>query len=181
VDIAASNSVATLRNTLLSSSGKNASAWGAITDAGYNMCSDGTANFTSGSSFNFTDPKLLPLANNGGPTWTMALAADSPAIDWAPMASAPAVDQRGVLRPYGSGADLGAFEVGPSLSVRHAGTNANFSFIVQAGFGYHIQRSTDFIIWETEETIGPFGTNTVISRSYPATQSRRFYRLTLDF
>ena len=32
------------------------------------MVANGAANFSSGSSFNFTVPKPLPLANNGGPT-----------------------------------------------------------------------------------------------------------------
>jgi hypothetical protein len=45
------------------------------------------------------DPMLGPLANNGGPTWTHALRLGSPAIDAAPVFSAPAIDQRGVRRP----------------------------------------------------------------------------------
>lgn len=61
------------------------------------------------------NPMLLPLANNGGPTLTMALPVNSPAVDGA-LASAPTIDQRGVTRPLdGNGdgvvrADLGAYE-----------------------------------------------------------------------
>jgi CSLREA domain-containing protein len=63
------------------------------------------------------DPQLGPLQDNGGPTWTMAPAAGSPAIDAvpAPGNGAPATDQRGVPRPYGAGVDIGAVEVVPAL------------------------------------------------------------------
>jgi len=61
----------------------------------------------------FSDPKLGPLADNGGPTLTMALLPGSPAIDAGETALAPATDQRGFPRPVGLAADLGAFELGP--------------------------------------------------------------------
>lgn len=59
------------------------------------------------------NPKLGSLANNGGPTETMALLAGSPAIDLikAPCGTAP--DQRGVARPQGAGCDAGAYEFAP--------------------------------------------------------------------
>ena len=47
------------------------------------------------------DPKLLPLANNGGPTQTLALLGSSPALDAGSNALIPAgvtTDQRGVAR-----------------------------------------------------------------------------------
>jgi hypothetical protein len=50
------------------------------------------------------------LAGNGGPTQTHALLAGSPAIDAADDGSAPATDQRGVARPQGQHADIGAYE-----------------------------------------------------------------------
>lgn len=56
------------------------------------------------------DPKLGPLAANGGPTLTMALGPRSGAIDTAVGANCPSTDQRGVLRPQGAGCDIGAFE-----------------------------------------------------------------------
>jgi len=54
------------------------------------------------------DPMLAPLANNGGPTKTMALLSGSPAIDSA-LAAGPLKDQRGLLRV--GVLDLGAFEL----------------------------------------------------------------------
>lgn len=57
------------------------------------------------------DPMLAPLQDNGGPTYTHAVLPGSPALDAAnPIASQP-VDQRGLIRPQGSGPDIGAFEL----------------------------------------------------------------------
>jgi hypothetical protein len=57
------------------------------------------------------DPKLLALADNGGPTLTMALGAGSGAIDGAVNCPPPATDQRGVTRPRGARCDIGAYEL----------------------------------------------------------------------
>jgi hypothetical protein len=66
------------------------------------------------------DPRLAPLADNGGPTLTQALLADSPALATALNCPPPATDQRGVIRPQGGGCDIGAFEsslpVAPTLT-----------------------------------------------------------------
>jgi CSLREA domain-containing protein len=56
------------------------------------------------------DPRLGPLANNGGPTRTHALLLGSPAIDAAATPDCPATDQRGVLRPQGAACDIGSYE-----------------------------------------------------------------------
>lgn len=74
-----------------------------------------------------SDPLLGPLADNGGPTQTMALLAGSPAIDAGDdtICAAPPVDevdQRGVTRPQdgdGDGVlvcDIGAYELRPDIS-----------------------------------------------------------------
>ena len=55
-----------------------------------------------------TDPLLGPLANNGGPTQTMALLPGSPAIDAGVTVAGVTTDQRGVLRPQGFAPDIGA-------------------------------------------------------------------------
>jgi RimJ/RimL family protein N-acetyltransferase len=57
-----------------------------------------------------TDPKLGPLASNGGPTKTLALLPGSPAIDAGSDMECPSIDQRGVSRPQGPHCDIGAFE-----------------------------------------------------------------------
>lgn len=57
-----------------------------------------------------TDPLLLPLANNGGPTQTRLPNAGSPALDAASPGYCLGTDQRGVTRPQGSACDMGATE-----------------------------------------------------------------------
>lgn len=56
------------------------------------------------------DPRLGPLANNGGPTRTHALESGSPALDAASTPDCPTTDQRGVLRPQGAACDIGSYE-----------------------------------------------------------------------
>ncbi len=65
------------------------------------------------------DPQLLPLAGNGGATWTMALAPGSPAIDAGSNPRAFDTDQRGAgfARVFGPAADIGAYEVQPAGDV----------------------------------------------------------------
>ena len=60
------------------------------------------------------DPRLGPLQDNGGPTWTHALLPDSPAIDHG-SARGLTADQRGFARPIdvpgtAKAGDIGAFE-----------------------------------------------------------------------
>lgn len=62
------------------------------------------------------DARLLPLADNGGPTLTMALQTNSPAIDVGSSVPEPGVDAfdqrgRGFARRSGFGVDVGAFEL----------------------------------------------------------------------
>ena len=63
------------------------------------------------------DPRLGPLAPNGGPTATHALLNASPAIDYGDTSICPGVDQRGVSRPQGTtfikNCDIGAYERAP--------------------------------------------------------------------
>jgi hypothetical protein len=85
---------------------------GGVTSLGYNLSSDNGGGYltAAGDRIN-TDPKLGPLQNNGGPTFTHLPASDSPAID----GSDPALsmDQRGpgFARVVNGRADIGAVEV----------------------------------------------------------------------
>lgn len=56
------------------------------------------------------DPRLGPLADNGGPTLTMEPLPDSPAIDQGNNQICPPTDQRGVARPIRARCDIGAVE-----------------------------------------------------------------------
>ncbi|MBK7975775.1 MAG: hypothetical protein IPK07_21705 [Deltaproteobacteria bacterium] len=98
---------------------------GSVTSAGGNVESPGnTCGLTaSNDQPNVADPKLGPLAANGGPTLTHALLTGSPAIGHGLDTDCPATDQRGVARPapQGGHCDVGAYEYntgcGASLSV----------------------------------------------------------------
>ena len=57
-------------------------------------------------------PRLGHLSNNGGPTLTIPLLANSPALD-AGTDDGDVFDQRGFSRPVGAGMDLGAYERQP--------------------------------------------------------------------
>ena len=90
--------------------------------------SGGIAGFFTGHNLYDGDPKLGPLQDNGGPTFTHALLANSPALDAGDDAPAAALsmttDQRGVARAFdGPDADttatidIGAYEARASVSV----------------------------------------------------------------
>ncbi len=89
----------------------------ACVSLGGNLASDGGGGFLteSGDLIN-TDPKLGPLADNGGATSTMALLAGSPALDGAVGPPDLVTDQRGLPRSRdgdavaGARADIGAYE-----------------------------------------------------------------------
>ncbi|MGI8436491.1 MAG: choice-of-anchor Q domain-containing protein [Chthoniobacterales bacterium] len=96
----------------------------------FNLIGNGTGEtgITNGTNSNQVgtaaapiDPKLGPLADNGGPTQTQALLPGSPAIDQGGAVAGVTTDQRGFPRPVddpaipnapgGDGSDIGAFEV----------------------------------------------------------------------
>jgi FG-GAP-like repeat len=75
--------------------------------------SGGLINGTNGNLVGVSNPGLGSLANNGGPTQTVALLASSPAINAGTTTGAPVTDQRGF--PRNSRPDIGAFQAGASL------------------------------------------------------------------
>ena len=89
-----------------------------VVSGGNNIESPGsTCVFGAG---NTVDPKLAPLASNGGPTQTMRPLFDSPAIDRV-VGACPATDQRDIARPDGPACDTGAYET-PSPETTATGT-----------------------------------------------------------
>ncbi len=56
------------------------------------------------------DPKLGPLQDNGGPTWTLALLPGSAALNRIFDDSCPPADQRGLARLPHAACDIGAFQ-----------------------------------------------------------------------
>ncbi len=81
-----------------------------IESLGHNLAGDDSCFLTAPGDLPRRDPQLGALADNGGPTQTLALRAGSPAIDAASAQDCPKADQRGVARPQGSGCDVGAVE-----------------------------------------------------------------------
>jgi hypothetical protein len=123
--------VLTLKNTILAqnvASGVGQDCLGVIGSDGYNLISDTTDcifNSTTGDQLN-VDPKLGPLQDNGGPTLTQWLYANSPAIDGGNPAGCTdhlgnplTTDQRGFTRPLDGDkdgnniCDIGAYEANP--------------------------------------------------------------------
>lgn len=108
---------ARLHNTIVAlSSLANCTYSGDIISTGHNLESGDSCNFNALGDLVNTDPLLGPLQDNGGPTWTHALTAGSPAVDAGGNDRCPATDQRGVVRPVdGDGdndpvCDIGAYE-----------------------------------------------------------------------
>ena len=87
----------------------------ALGDNNLIVSSDSTVTFTNPQLS--ADPKLLPLADNGGPTRTHALPGDSPAIATGNNVAGLATDQRGpgFPRSIGGATDIGAFERGDGI------------------------------------------------------------------
>lgn len=112
-----STGLLTVTNSILANSGTS-NCSGSITDGGHNLDTGSTCGFGSSSLSNVVaglDP--AGLADNGGPTETIAVLLGSPAINGGDqtVCAAPPVDnrdQRGFVRPGGSSTNctIGAFE-----------------------------------------------------------------------
>jgi hypothetical protein len=87
----------------------------ALRTLGNNLIGDGTCIAPVAGDLQNTDPKLGPLADNGGATNSYRPLAGSPAIDAGNSTGCPAFDQRGYPRPIGAACDIGAVEAGAAL------------------------------------------------------------------
>jgi len=103
---------AKLRNTIIAkgqaTTGSNCD--GEVKSSRHDLEDEDTCGFTGSSDQENKNPKIRQLAENGGPTETIALKPGSPAIDRAGKASSPKRDQRGFKR--GRKPDIGAYEFG---------------------------------------------------------------------
>ncbi len=136
---------------------------------------NGGANLSSAA----TAGLIGPLADNGGPTLTMALLPGSPAIGAADDASAPRTDQRGFPRPSGS-ADIGAYEFGypPILSAAQPPEGGvDISVSGRAGQTCRLLASPDLVNWTAIAT-NSFSPSGIFLFHDPASagQAQRFYR-----
>ncbi len=111
---------AKLKGVILAGSLDANNCFGMVTDDSFNISDDDSCGFTAGDSRNNTNPMLDPvgLANNGGPTETIALQSGSPALgfdtDCTDQAMPPntiLTDQRLFKRPNSPmKCDSGAYE-----------------------------------------------------------------------
>jgi hypothetical protein len=106
-----------LRNSIVAANAAslNANCNGVVTLSGINLSDDASCGFT-GPSMITGDPRLGPLVDNGGPTWTHNLLNDSPAID-AALGCSVTDDQRYITRPQGAACDIGAVEFNDYVNV----------------------------------------------------------------
>jgi len=141
--IVADPMVTPMPSALLVSGGDTncASTGGTLTSNGFNLEDDAakSCGFTQSTDPPASDPKLGPLADNGGPTKTLALTAGSPAIDTGTAEgltvnrAGRVSDQRGVIRPVGVQADIGAFELAPPTAVTGAASDVTPTGATVAG------------------------------------------------
>ena len=117
----------TLKGTILANPvAANCAVSGTLSSSGYNLSDD---NSCSGFLNQTGDLNVTPaglsggLANNGGPTQTIALSNTSAAVNAIPASScsdidgnALSTDQRGTTRPQSSGCEIGAYELFQGLA-----------------------------------------------------------------
>jgi len=133
------------------------------------------------------DPRLGPLADNGGPTQTHALLPGSPALD-AGDDMLTGLDQRGRPRLSGAHVDIGAYEFGVPApvhltSVRKLDSGAfQFAFTNLADVTFNIFATTNVALKATQWlNLGPATsvTDGLFQFADPdgANTGRRFYQL----
>jgi hypothetical protein len=118
---------------------------GEFVSGGHNLFSDTPGVALDPTDLVNTDPLLGPLADNGGPTMTMALLPGSPAIDAGVPVPGVTTDQRGVPRPQGQAPDIGAFE------------SRGFTLAIVSGDNQLAQAGSTFPEFLSVRVASPFG------------------------
>jgi hypothetical protein len=153
-------------NSIIADNGTDLYNWDSsyITIYGNNIFNDIVPGgiFTVAGTFMVVDPMLGPLANNGGPTFTMLPQAGSSAINNGVTSFAAGInyDQRGpgFPRVVGTAVDIGAVEVqviiapAPSLLIGERRTNGVF------GFGFTNISGASFTVFATTNLALPLNT-----------------------
>lgn len=159
-----------------------------ISSAGHNLVLNTAGCTLTGNTAGnlcLVDAHLGPLQNNGGPTWTHALLAGSPAIDAGSLLDAALTDQRGISRPQGVASDIGAYEFQYTVpKIVRAGVESRTNMWLQwsglPGGAYTLQASSNFVSWAnlTNLVAGCNGVSELIDRD-ASKCAFRFYRLLL--
>jgi len=149
-----------------------------VTDFGHNLSSDASVALPGEGSHVGMDSRLGPLADNGGPTLTMALLPGSPAIDAGNNAASPQNDQRGWSRPFGSASDVGAYEY--AMWMQPGATAGGLDLLVRdgpAGQFCRLLASTNFSDWQSVATNQISAEGTVrFTDTLGTVSAPRFYR-----
>jgi hypothetical protein len=166
---------------------------GLLQDLGGNIASDTNSLLNVNISFPNTSPALQTLANNGGPTPTMAIGTNSPAWNKGVAQFCLSVDQRGTNRLQQC--DIGAFELtivtnsgNPIIptNVLHliassSLTNQNLSLLWPAGYtNLFLQYNTNLVKtnWATvTNQFASHGTNNLFVISTATNRSQLYFRL----
>src|SRR3954469_22171013 len=126
---------------------------GSVSSMGYNLSYDTGNGFLTGPGDQISTDPLLDVGtgprDNGGPTFTIPLQANSPAIDKG-KAFGGGTDQRGEPRPFndpavanavnGDGSDIGAYEADLRLtSLARVSNNLQLNFTTIVGKSYQLQ------------------------------------------
>ena len=147
-------SVVYLSSSILSGNTTNGAFGGnvypAMMNGSKNVSSDGTP--VSVLTTNNVDPRIGPLADNGGRVPTMALLAGSPAIDFGQPNLCPPADARGVLRPQNGACDAGAFEQTFMRLRTLPNLDVEVSYFGVPNEKYIIGYSFDLIDWREPDT-----------------------------
>ncbi len=109
------------------------SSGGAIVSSGYNLDNGHSCGFADVGDEQNANPKVAPLAANGGAVQTAALKAGSPAINAASNTGCPPTDARGVTRPFGKSCDMGAYEATSPFVTTGPATNITRSAATLTG------------------------------------------------
>jgi CSLREA domain-containing protein len=135
----------------------NVAAPPSLNCAGVLVDQGGNVEFAAAScpaGFLHADPRLTGLANNGGPTQTIALQPGSAAIGHV-STCVVASDQRGVARPVGAACDSGAYQVAPPSvsSVATSGVTTTTA-TVAASVNPNLQDATVVVNYGTTTNYG---------------------------
>jgi predicted outer membrane repeat protein len=172
---------------------------GTIASAGYNLSTDNGSGFLTGPNDQTNIDPLLDLntgpRDNGGSTYTIALQANSPAIDKGKRDAIPSLaattDQRGEMRPFddpnvvnasgGDGSDIGAYEASLRLvSAAKAGSDLQVTFTSIVGKSYQLQERSSLVsgTWNSfGDTVAGNGGVAPLNAAGAFNQSIHFYQV----
>lgn len=197
IHISPGGSVAIGNTIVAGNTGTSPDTSGAFTSSGYNLVgkTDGSSGWVASDlTGTIATPLSLglgPLADNGGPTPTMALRVGSPAIDKG-KSFGLTTDQRGQPRPYvfpgaspaagGDSADIGAYEASELriTAAQKTGNHLRLDFINWLGTNYEVQSRSDLLTGSWGSLAGSTPGNggiasTTVSNAF--NQSQQFYRI----